>query len=354
MSKQDERKRLVVTAEERRKTSDLLRSSNRDNYPVLTRNPANNNSKASEAQSSTNFEDIGAAEAKRQYHEAWQKYYQKYYERYYLTQLANQRGKYTETESERTKRIRSDLLNKLSGNAKRFRKSNHFWPIMTGVIVVAVVLFIQFNSVLSAGWHKLIAPNFGNDSGIIIADGVGVEVSKTPTILIPKLSVKAPIIFNLPDLTERTAQANLRNGTIHFPVSGASSSPGQNGNTVVLGHSSGDVFDGGAYKFIFVGLERLESGDLFYIDYDGVRYTYQVDRKEIISPNNISALNLGKDRPYATLVTCVPIGTNINRLLVIGRQVSPDPNNASPKVNEGTNVENITGNQPTLFERLFN
>ena len=344
--KLNERKK-IQTPEERRAASDLRSHSEREEYPRLTRK-----SKGEQV-----VDDIAnkqaETEAKQKYHEAWQNYYQKYYERYYLTQLANQRGRYTETEDQRTKRIRSELLNKITGNAKKFRKSKHYWPIMIGVITVLIVLFIQFNQVLTAGWHRLIAPNFGNDSGIIIAEGTGVSVNETPTILIPKLSVKAPIIFDLPDLSESTSQANLRNGTIHFPITGASSKPGQTGNTVILGHSSGDVFDDGAFKFVFVGLERLDAGDLFYIDYQKIRYTYQVERKEIISPSNLSYLRLGDERPYATLVTCTPIGTNINRLLVIGRQISPSPVDAPPAVKKGNEVQNITGNQPTLFERLF-
>ena len=340
----DKRERKIQTPEQRRASADLLRHSVRDTNTA--RNIIDN-----ESQKITSGQ--AEAEAMQQYHEAWQKYYQKYYERYYLTQLENQRGKYTETESERTKRIRSDLLEKFSSNAKRFRKSSHFRPILIGVIVVLVVLFIQFNQVFLAGWHNLISPNSGNDSGIIIADGVGTEINKSPTILIPKLSVNAPIIFNLPNLYESTAQANLRKGAIHYPIKGASAHPGQNGNTVILGHSSGNVFDDNPFKFLFIGLERLSSGDLFYIDYQGKRYTYRVERKEVISPNNLAKLKLGNSQPYATLVTCVPIGTNINRLLVIGRQISPDPSNASEGTNTGSQVENITGNQPTLFERIF-
>jgi len=341
-----ERKAKIQTPDERRAAADLLQHSIRENYSSTRREQ---NAAAREI-----AERQAEAEAKAKYHEAWQNYYQKYYERYYLTQLANQRGRYTETDKQRTTRIRSELLDKVTNNAKKIRKSRHFLPITIGIVVLVGVLFIQYNQLLFAGWHNLIAPNSGNDSGIIIADGTNVVVNKTPTLLIPKLSVKAPVIFGLPDLSESTAQANLRKGVIHYPIYGASSNPGQNGNTVILGHSSGDVFDDGAFKFVFVGLSRLVTGDLFYIDFENVRYTYQVERSEIITPNNLARLKLGKDQPFATLITCDPIGTNINRLIVIGRQISPNPKTATSDVETGSVIKNITGNQPTLFERIFN
>lgn len=48
----------------------------------------------------------------------------------------------------------------------------------------------------------------------------------------------------------------MANGIAHVRYPGASSEPGQVGNTVFSAHSSSDWTDSGAYKFIFVQLER--------------------------------------------------------------------------------------------------
>ena len=135
--------------------------------------------------------------------------------------------------------------------------------------------------------------------------------------------------------------------------------PGQTGNTVVLGHSSNDVFDDGKYKFVFVQLDRLESGDKFYLHYNGTRYTYQVTEKKIIDPTEVNQLVINNGKPLATLVTCTPPGTALKRLIVIGEQISPDPSTASEQTADQTKptaerTTAIGGVAPSFFERLFN
>jgi sortase A len=121
-----------------------------------------------------------------------------------------------------------------------------------------------------------------------------------------------------------------------------------------LGHSSSDVFNSGQYKFIFTQINRLALGDLFYVDFHGVRYSYEISDKKIIAPTDLQALNLGDSSPYATLITCDPPGTTINRLIVIGRQISPDPATAQPSQTAADHSSDIPGNPPTLLEKLFN
>ncbi|MDR2524322.1 MAG: sortase [Candidatus Nomurabacteria bacterium] len=300
------------------------------------------------------------AEARRKYHDAWQEYYQKYYEHYYLAQLENQKRSGDQaakpTLSARQQAIddiRKDLLKRIYTNAEKVKKSRHFRPILAGAITVVVVLFIQYNQFFSASVHSFVSPGDETASTLIIAGG-NQTVSENPTLLVPKINVRAPILFGLDNLTEANAQTALEKGVINFPVPGADSLPGQNGNTVVLGHSSSDIFNNGQYKFIFVQLSRLGVGDLFYIDYKNTRYAYEISDKKVITPNQLGELNLGSTTPHATLITCDPPGTTLNRLLVIGRQISPNPKTAGAAKNTSTGGEqNIPGNPPTLFERLF-
>jgi sortase A len=103
-------------------------------------------------------------------------------------------------------------------------------------------------------------------------------------------------------------------------------------------------------------LDRLQKGDVFYLNYKGTRYTYSVTKSEVITPTQINKLILPEDKPMATLITCTPPGTAWKRLVVYGEQISPDPTKAKPAEEPaGSNTDNISlpNNSPTLLERLF-
>jgi sortase A len=320
-----------------------------------------------------------AETAHRHYHKAWQDYYQKYYEDYYLSAVKQQNSAYNErlaqvseqarraaaevaknvangtmTQQEAMEEMRQNVLNKVKSRAKKVRKSRHFVPAIAAVVVVLLTAFIQYNGLIFAQVASFISPGNISDQTIIIGTGEGQPISQEPRIIIPKINVSAPVGYGLPDLSESTAQNALKNGPIHYPVKGASAVPGQNGNTLILGHSSGDWFESGDYKFIFVQLNRLAPGDLFYLDYQGVRYTYRVTGSQVIRPNQIDALDIGEDKPYATLITCDPPGTANNRLLVFGEQISPDPSGVTETQSaDGPTADRVVGNQPTLLEKIF-
>jgi sortase A len=250
--------------------------------------------------------------------------------------------------------LRYDILSRMKRGAGKVRKSRHFWPAIVAVMMVLAIGFVQFNGVIFAQVANFVSPGSTTGNNIIVGTGANQPVGPDAQVIIPKINVQAPVQYNLADLSETGAQTALQNGTIHYPIVGATAFPGQRGNTVVLGHSSADWFEPGNFKFIFVQLNRLSAGDLFYLDYQGTRYTYRISRTQIIAPNQLGALNLGTDKPYATLITCDPPGTALNRLLIIGEQISPDPNAAS-ETQGATNSTaiNITGTPPTLIERIF-
>ena len=150
----------------------------------------------------------------------------------------------------------------------------------------------------------------------------------------------------------------MNNGVAHYRIAGASAYPGEIGNTVITGHSAGDIYSSNQYKYIFSGLERLEDGDLIYLNYNSVRYTYRVIKKEVIEPSNVAALVVQTDKPLLTLVTCTPLGTSKYRLLVTAEQISPDYEGAE-KADEITTVDQGSGealpsNEPSFFEGIWN
>jgi len=51
---------------------------------------------------------------------------------------------------------------------------------------------------------------------------------------------------------------------------------------------------------------------------------YKITEKKVISPGDISILERNHDKPELTLMTCWPIGTTLNRLIVTGELIEED------------------------------
>lgn len=310
------------------------------------------------------------------YHSAWQNYYQQYYHRYYLQQ-AHQRHLPAETPQEAPKTehqppkkpqnpkvaaandLKDKLLDKVESRAKKATASPHFKPIITAVIVGLLFLFLQFNRTIIAQAKYYISPGtLTNDGSSIIINPESVaSVGQESRIIIPKINVDVPVVYDEPSYNEDKIQKALERGVVHY---GTSAMPGQLGNNVIVGHSSNDLFDAGGYKFAFVLIDRLNNGDIFMLNYQGKRYVYKVYNKAVISPSDFSLINITPDKPVVTLITCTPPGTALKRLLVQAEQISPAPNAdqvaQQPKSNENAAAlpSSMPGNSPTLFERIKN
>ena len=317
---------------------------------------------------------VNAKEWKK-YHSAWQDYYRKYYEDYYVgavqktaSQLAKQQSSVkaakvvmptaedAETEKKETfDNLRDKINHRASTSARKFRKSRHFIPIISGLAVVLIFVFLQYNRIFFAFAAAYITPGNADSSIVEIDPTLSAAVGPEPLLIIPKINVKVPIIFGIGN-DHASQQAGMERGVTHFSIPGANALPGQTGNLAIAGHSSNDVFDSGDFKFIFARLDSLVEGDTIFINFEGVRHTYVVTRKEVVLPTNVDSLLFPTDRPMLTLITCTPLGTARYRLLVIAEQISPDPEQAEPapeqEVTDDTPVE-MPSNSSTLFQRLI-
>lgn len=322
------------------------------------------------------------AEQWKQYHTAWQNYYQKYYENYYAAQAVQtpafavkevtteQNNAYfknqpAEDKTEATSEVlsnnealfelRQKLLGRVSESAKKIRKSRHFIPIISAIAVVLIFVFIQYNQVITANVLAYVSPGSIDPQNIVVDPTSDVVVTQDPKLIIPKINVDVPVTYDIG--TDNASQmAAMANGLAHFPIAGASSHPGEVGNTVLAGHSSNDLFDSGDYKFIFAQLEKLTIGDSIYANYHGKRYTYVVTKTQVVAPTDVSALVYPTTKPILTLITCTPLGTALNRLLVTAEQVSPDPAEAAaaPAGSGSASATTvIPGDNGTLFSKLF-
>ncbi|HJM04235.1 MAG TPA: sortase [Candidatus Saccharimonadaceae bacterium] len=310
------------------------------------------------------------AEQWKEYHSAWQQYYQKYYEHYYTQQAPTSHyfGEHDTaavptqptTEEEVSKdealyELRQKLLGKVQHSAKKIRKSRHFVPILAATLVVFAFLFVQFNRNVIASVQAYVAPGSLNPQNIVIDPSAELTVSPEPRLIIPKINVDVPVVYGVG--TDEASQLKaMEKGVAHFAIPGANSRPGEVGNTVLSGHSSNDLFDQGEYKFIFAQLEKLQVGDTLYANYESTRYTYVITKKEVVRPTEVNKLVYPTDKPVMTLITCTPLGTAIDRLLVTAEQVSPDPTEAAPAPagsGQGASEAAMPGNAPTFLERLF-
>ena len=339
--------------------------------------------------------DIKANELKsdsaewKKYHSAWQQYYQKYYSDYYskaaksyleneklkderkaLDDARNQSGEVlenpqlpTDPTEEEEQNILADLRKTIRKHAKieagKKRKHRRLIPIIAGLLVVLLILFLQYNRLVFAPIMAYVSPGNSEDTGISALDPtVSTAVGPDNRLIIPKLNVDVPVNFGISNDTA-TINAAMEHGVAQFSIPGASAMPGEIGNLVITGHSAGDVYSSNQYKFIFSGLERLTNGDLIYIDYQGVRYTYTVVKMETVEPSNVAALVYETNKPMLTLITCTPLGTSRYRLLVTAEQINPAPSGATQQehVDDGgatTTETAMPQNEPTFFERIWN
>jgi len=284
----------------------------------------------------------------QKYHSAWQDYYKKYYSEYY----AKAAESYLATEKMKSERI-------ATGKVQRSRNLRKFIPVGVIALVILAGLFLQYNRLIFAPLMAYVSPDSGSVATSLepVDPTVTQAVSPEPRLIIPKLNVDVPVAFGI---STNDVDAAMNQGVAQFSIPGANALPGQIGNLVITGHSAGDIYSSNPYKFIFSGLERLENGDLIYINYNSVRYTYQMVGRETVEPSNVAALVYETDKPMLTLITCTPLGTSRYRLLISAEQISPsytDAETAAPSTETpsdgNSNDQTMPANEPSFFENIW-
>jgi LPXTG-site transpeptidase (sortase) family protein len=221
-----------------------------------------------------------------------------------------------------------------------------------GSITLIVFLFGFFNERIIA---PFIQPSRNTTNIPIITAGSSSHItSLAPEIIIPKINVEVPVVYGVTSTDDSVVQKALEVGVVHYADTAL---PGQNGNLVIVGHSAGNIFNPGQYKYVFSLLHKLDNGDVFYIQKDAVRYTYQVYKREIVKPTDVGVLAADPDVPaVATLITCDPPGVSTNRLVIVGKQIDPDPGanvqTASSNAQATAKTAILPSDSPTLWSRL--
>ncbi len=97
--------------------------------------------------------------------------------------------------------------------------------------------------------------------------------------------------------------------------------PGERGNVFVSGHSSLPQFYSPTnFQAIFSYLPNVKKGDSIFVEAVGQQYEYVVQGIRVVDPNDVSVVNPpDQEGRYLTLMTCVPPGLNIKRLIVLAK-----------------------------------
>lgn len=318
-------------------------------YTDTTSVPTNNSAAYDYADETSSLKDApinqtAVSDEWQQYHSAWQNYYQNYYSEYYAKAAQN----YLATEKLKNERV-------ATGTVRKRRHIKHLVPIFVLIFVILGALFLQYNRLIFAPIMAYVSPNTESAPTSIEAvdPTVSGSVTADPRLIIPKLNIDVPVAFNIN--YNDTFEA-MNHGVAQFMIPGASALPGQIGNLVISGHSAGDIYSSNPYKFIFSGLERLEPGDLIYINYESKRYTYQMTGSQVVEPTDVAALVYDTNKPILTLITCTPLGTSRYRLLVIADQISPsyDVNEVqeAPDITDDSSIA-MPSNEPSFFENIW-
>ncbi|MFK4960157.1 class C sortase [Lactococcus garvieae] len=126
-------------------------------------------------------------------------------------------------------------------------------------------------------------------------------------VFIPKIKVSVPV-FDTTNTILLDKGVTLLQGT-SFPIGGKGT------HAVLTGHS------GLPDKKIFTDLEKLQKGDMFYINVSGKKLAYRIKSFKKVLPDNIDDLTIKDNLDQVTLVTCTPYMVNTHRLLVTGVRV---------------------------------
>lgn len=125
---------------------------------------------------------------------------------------------------------------------------------------------------------------------------------------IPTINVRLPIYHGCDSMAISNGVGHVEGSS--FPIGGA-------GTHAVLSSHRGLP---GAK--LFSDLDKLKVGEKFSVTVLHQTLFYEIDRIDIVEPEDTRLLQIEKEKDYCTLLTCTPYGVNTERLLVRGVRCS--------------------------------
>jgi len=152
---------------------------------------------------------------------------------------------------------------------------------------------------------------------------ISLNIEITPyenRVVIPKLWKNIPLINIKNQKVDSTHELEnifmkeLENWVVRYP---GSAIPGEKWNAFIFWHSSNFPWMGGDYNEVFSNLNFLENWDEVIIYYNQKKYIYTINEKKVIKPGDVSVLKRNPEKKELSIMTCWPIWTTLNRLVVI-------------------------------------
>ncbi len=143
-------------------------------------------------------------------------------------------------------------------------------------------------------------------------------------IVIPKIGKNIPLIDVQQEKVEGKDELDdilmkeLEQWVVRYPWSAL---PWEKWNAFVFWHSSNFPWIAGEYNDVFSRLWQVNTWDIVYSYYGQKKYTYRIVEKKVIKPTEVDILKRDNDVSELTLMTCWPIGTTLNRLILIGELI---------------------------------
>lgn len=149
----------------------------------------------------------------------------------------------------------------------------------------------------------------------------------TNRVIIPKIGKNIPLL----DVENRNIDwqnelndifmKELEKGIIRYP---GSSKPGEDWVSFIFGHSSNLPWMKWDYNDIFSTLDNVVYWDEIIIYYGQEKFTYKIKEKKVIKPWDVSVLKRNQNKSEISLMTCRPVWTTLNRLIVTWELVKKD------------------------------
>lgn len=144
-------------------------------------------------------------------------------------------------------------------------------------------------------------------------------------ILIPSLGLDVPIVtdenMKAVDFAKANFDQQLEEWIVKYPTT---PEPGEEGNTLLFGHTSYVVWKTNPYGTIFKDLPKLKDSTLIQILRKWKLYEYKVIDIFIVSPKQVNAQYMTYQNAggsYITLMWCYPLGTDKKRIMVVAKLV---------------------------------
>lgn len=128
------------------------------------------------------------------------------------------------------------------------------------------------------------------------------------TISIPSLGLE--------DVNVSLFDEDLTKHLVQYPQTAL---PGSLGSPVIFGHSTlPQFFDPKKYTTIFSNLPKVKPGSDIFVKYNGEEYTYRITKTLEVKPSELWVLKQNYNAKTIKVITCVPPGTTLRRLIVEG------------------------------------